>query len=493
MTTTIGYTVNSETYGYSSSAYSVQAAGIANGYTHTRAALTMQRWYLNEGALSATLPTGLANLIAAGVRAQLCVRPSRSAVVAGGPALASEQSSLASCLGAVKTAYLAAGLPAASFTVTLWTEFNDSSKGFFPYTSGSTTISFAQYWAAYAPTILAAGLDCYYNPAGNATDAVNAINWFPAMSPAPTGLVVDLYCNAWLNGGSLIAPPPGASTSLEALADGAGIKFGMGEFGLASGHPASPPDSGKWSDFGDMIIDVFTTREDAGKPNAEVLFFGSSTTGSTSPIYNSIQSATDFKTGNLAGITGILQIWEAFTGSPGPSGGGLPPDPIPVFPAGYAPQDPDFTTWIQDTFGYLTAGTVFRAHQQVSGGQTLSSGATVLSFDTVDEDPYSGWEAASDAWLAPWTGTYEITVCTSVAAQAVWLGSGLKISGGTVMTGQNLQTPSATVGGSVQTFTVQLTGGVDYIQAVALCSAAAATDTSSAGRYPSMEITYVSS
>jgi hypothetical protein len=180
----------------------------------------------------------------------------------------------------------------------------------------------------------------------------------------------------------------------------------------------------------------------------------------------------------------------------------LAPPPVPVFPAGYFPETADFTGWVQNPFSFLAGGVVFRGQQEVSGGQALSgSSYTIIAYDTIPEDPYGGWSATvtasqpANSWLAPWTGSYEVTVYTSTASAAIWVASGALLSGGAVtgvLQGEAVLAPSGTFGGSCATFTVQLTGGADYIQGAAIVSAASSTVTSSPGRYPSMEITYVS-
>ncbi|MGH3120144.1 MAG: hypothetical protein ACRDND_03790 [Streptosporangiaceae bacterium] len=174
----------------------------------------------------------------------------------------------------------------------------------------------------------------------------------------------------------------------------------------------------------------------------------------------------------------------------------LPPPVIPIFPAGYDPVTADFTGWVQDTFAFLTESVVFRGHQATS--QSLASGANVLTYDTIDEDPYGGWSAsvtgsqAAHSWLAPWTGTYEITVFCSNTAAAIWNTAGVQITGTLYeVTSDNLM-PAGKPGGAVGTFTVQLTGGVDYVQGISYTSATASTDVAVLGLQSTMEITYVS-
>lgn len=173
------------------------------------------------------------------------------------------------------------------------------------------------------------------------------------------------------------------------------------------------------------------------------------------------------------------------------------PPAIPVFPDGYGPLDADFTNWIQATLGFCTQGIGFRAHQVAGGGQALAAGNTVLQYDTIDEDPFAGWSAVATAsqpaysWLVPYTGTYEMTVYASLAAQGIFFGAGVSVTG-TVVVGTDTNTPSGTEGGACASWTQSLTAGSDWIQGVASASASCSTDTSSAGRYPAMEITYVS-
>ena len=171
---------------------------------------------------------------------------------------------------------------------------------------------------------------------------------------------------------------------------------------------------------------------------------------------------------------------------------------IPVFPAGNAPLPAAFAAWVQQPFQFLTQRPVFRGQQQAAGGQSLSAGFQALSMDTVLEDPYSGWSAvltgsqAASSWLVPYTGLYEVTVTCSVTAAALWLAAGVQVSGGTAAYGDMVLTPASTEGGCSASLLVSAVGGQDYIQGGVFASAAATTDTTSAGRYPAVEIAYVS-
>ena len=171
---------------------------------------------------------------------------------------------------------------------------------------------------------------------------------------------------------------------------------------------------------------------------------------------------------------------------------------IPVFPAGNAPLPAAFTAWVRQPLQFLTQVPLFRGQQQAVTPQSLAAGFQALSMDTVLEDPYGGWSAAgtgaqaASSWLVPYTGYYEVTVTCSIAAAALWCAAGVQVSGGTAAYGDMVLVPGSTEGGCSASLTVPCIGGQDYIQGGAYVSTAATTDTSSAGRYPAIEIAYVS-
>lgn len=168
---------------------------------------------------------------------------------------------------------------------------------------------------------------------------------------------------------------------------------------------------------------------------------------------------------------------------------------IPVFPAGYAPQQSDFTTWIQDTLGFLTDGVVFRGRQ--TSTQSLTSGVnTVLALQAIDEDPYSGWHPIGSgdvpqyAWLAPYTGLYRISVTCGFAAADNWCMPGFVITGTQVIIGElgsNIDLP----GGGSASAMIPMTGGSDWVQAT-MFTAVTQNTVITAGSEPSVEITLVS-
>lgn len=88
-----------------------------------------------------------------------------------------------------------------------------------------------------------------------------------------------------------------------------------------------------------------------------------------------------------------------------------PPAGGPVIPAGLSPHGDqltaDLNNLIINPVKFCATG-IFARLRQASGTQTLTANATsVLSYDTVDEDPYAGWSAtvtgtqAAHSWQPP--------------------------------------------------------------------------------------------
>jgi hypothetical protein len=377
-----GATVNWATYGLSASQV-MTAAATYDGYTSTTLAASGQRYYLTEGTLPATLPTALARLVAAGVFVQVCLKPTRQSVLTGGSTLAAQQSALAAFIAAMQAAYVTAGFSASNFSVTLWTEMNDHGTQPFPYAGTGGTLTFAAYWAAFAPVILAAGALANYNPSCNTASALNGAEWFSLLSPLPSQFIVDLYSNAWHDGGFIDQPCGGASFSYQELADGAGIPLGIGEYGLAAGNPPGYiPNSTVWGEFiGDYLIPLFSNRLVTGRSNAEILHFG---TGGVlgSPVYNSIQSATDFKTGLTTGgsgqiIPGVFQMTALSQ---------------PV--SSSSPQWQDISGYVYQRAGTSPAVTITRGRPNESAQATPSSASFQVnnqSGNFTAENPLGAW------------------------------------------------------------------------------------------------------
>lgn len=173
------------------------------------------------------------------------------------------------------------------------------------------------------------------------------------------------------------------------------------------------------------------------------------------------------------------------------------PVTIPFFPAAYAPLDADWNSWIQAPFTFLTSKVVFRA--ELTAALTLTAGTnTLLPFNSILEDPLSGWAGGASAWEPPagYSGTYLVSV-TAAAAQAGDLVSTLQpsvaLNGGIQYTLEHVWPPGnqvAIAGGSVP---VQMLGGQDQVSAYAWWQGGSNGSVSTtAGRRCSMEITWIS-
>jgi hypothetical protein len=169
---------------------------------------------------------------------------------------------------------------------------------------------------------------------------------------------------------------------------------------------------------------------------------------------------------------------------------------VPVFPAGYDPQQADFTTWWYDVASFLQNRVVARVSQTTTATTLPSSGAnTTIAYDTVAEDPYSGWNAAAHAWGPPagYSGWYEVTITVRTAAVAanVDLYIGL---GGTYTEKLASVLASAGGGGAECVFAVYLTGGQDTVTAMAelLNSGSNVNTNLTAGQQSTMEIVWLS-
>jgi hypothetical protein len=187
-------------------------------------------------------------------------------------------------------------------------------------------------------------------------------------------------------------------------------------------------------------------------------------------------------------------------GDPGPQAVGpfsataLPPPAVPVFPAGYGPLPADFNGWVQAPLGFLTGQVVFRGAQTVTQSYTAGSN-NVIRYDTVNEDPYAGWNGSpSWWWLAPYTGWYEIIVTVSLAATTNYAQAAIFVTGGTQQyISSEHQGPAGTFGGAGAYAIVALTGGVDYVQGIVMpVTSTVSNDVSAPGRYPRLTISYLS-
>jgi hypothetical protein len=164
------------------------------------------------------------------------------------------------------------------------------------------------------------------------------------------------------------------------------------------------------------------------------------------------------------------------------------PPAVPVFPAGYGPLPADFNAWVQATLGFQSDGVIFRAEQHTA--QAFAAGTTIITYDTVLEDPFSGWNAGSHQWLAPFTGLYRVTLTVVVNAVSTVLEPGIEVSGTTfIFSGENQVTTLK--GGASGSLLVPLIEATDFVQGVIAVSAAAVASTVN-GLYSTIEISYES-
>lgn len=188
--------------------------------------------------------------------------------------------------------------------------------------------------------------------------------------------------------------------------------------------------------------------------------------------------------------------------APAPSPLGGPNPAVPSVPAGWKPAQADFTLWVTTTFSYLSQPANFRA--QLTAAQSLTGGAfQVIHFDSIIEDPYSGWSASGSSTQAAWSwlcpaghgGWYEVTLSGFASSQGA--GTTSQVATGLVLNGALWQYASddwavaGAVSGSSGSLQVPLLPG-DYVQAAIFVTASVSTP-AAAGELPAIELNWVSS
>lgn len=108
------------------------------------------------------------------------------------------------------------------------------------------------------------------------------------------------------------------------------------------------------------------------------------------------------------------------------------PSPVvPTFLAGFAPQSTDFTNYWYNTALFLQNKIVFRASQTTTATTLPSTGiATLIAYDTVLEDPYSGWNGSTHVWTPPsgYTGWFWVSSTLRTATLQNNVGIGLQVN-----------------------------------------------------------------
>lgn len=170
---------------------------------------------------------------------------------------------------------------------------------------------------------------------------------------------------------------------------------------------------------------------------------------------------------------------------------------VPVFPAGFGPQATDFSTWWYQTASFLQNGVVLRVDQESAATSLPSTGATTtIAFDTVLEDPYSGWSASTHLWTPPagYSGWYQVTLTVRTVTLANLVDLRPALVGTTTYNLTTVQGNSNAGAGCSATFVVPLIGGQDSVGgACQLLNSGANINTSlTAGQRSTMEIVFVS-
>jgi hypothetical protein len=172
---------------------------------------------------------------------------------------------------------------------------------------------------------------------------------------------------------------------------------------------------------------------------------------------------------------------------------------VPAFPAGYSPQQADFTAWWYDNAGFMQNKVAARVSQTTTATTLPDSGAqTLIAFDTVVEDPYSGWVGSPFyEWRPPtgYSGFYQVTLTVRTAAVNgpdldIWI-SNVAVSQEAPACGLKL---ASNVGaGASGTWITYLIGGQDSVAAYgSLLNATASLSTSlTAGQQSTMEIIWL--
>ena len=171
---------------------------------------------------------------------------------------------------------------------------------------------------------------------------------------------------------------------------------------------------------------------------------------------------------------------------------------VPVFQAGTGPQAADMNTLWYQTASFLQNRIVFRASQVTTATTLPSSGATTtIGFDSVLEDPYSGWTGSPTfAWTPPagYSGWYQVTMTVRTAAPAnlVDLRPALVTTTATYNL-NNVQGCSLTSAGACATFAVFLVGGQESVSGACqlLNSGANVLTDLTAGQNSTMEIVWI--
>jgi hypothetical protein len=177
---------------------------------------------------------------------------------------------------------------------------------------------------------------------------------------------------------------------------------------------------------------------------------------------------------------------------------------LPDFLAGFGPQQSDLQSLWVNAAAFFQQRVVFRASQTGTITNLPNSGAfATIAYDTILEDPYSGWSSGAHNWTPPagYSGWYQVTATVFVQAPGV-AGVGLKLQTLAASTGSGtlvtVIVPSATVGAAEATWYVYLTGGQDAVSVQAGVQNAGTiiggvnTNDTPSGQLSTMELSWIS-
>jgi hypothetical protein len=162
------------------------------------------------------------------------------------------------------------------------------------------------------------------------------------------------------------------------------------------------------------------------------------------------------------------------------------------------PQQADFLAWWYYNAAFHQNRVVARL-RQASAATSLpsSAGITTIGFDTVDEDPYGGWNSGTHLWQPPagYSGWYQVTLTVRIVSPAALVDLRPALVGSATYNLTTVESQSGAGGGASATFAVYLTGGQDTVGGAAqLINSGAAVNTSLvAGQQSGMEIVYLAS
>lgn len=170
-------------------------------------------------------------------------------------------------------------------------------------------------------------------------------------------------------------------------------------------------------------------------------------------------------------------------------------DPVsPLFVAGSGPVPGTFDGQVQAPFAFLTSKVAFRA--QLQGGQSLGAGFNHLIYDTILEDPYSGWNAGTGLWTCPagCSGWYDVSLTGftgNLGSANAFVQLSLYLNGTVYQQASEVWAVDGHQTGACAQVPVALTGGQDYIAGYLYTSVSSSTPTT-AGELCTIEVAWIS-